>query len=87
MELVINFLKLDIQCKLYNKKKKNFFQENTSLWYEYVYTGCYALSFKVEEEYIFVGHNYFVTEYVKENVREPKLTCQYNIDSLKNISR
>ncbi|OXU31549.1 hypothetical protein TSAR_003524 [Trichomalopsis sarcophagae] len=53
-----------------------------TIWYEYIYTGCYSLAFEIKSKYIFVSNDYVITEYKKVDVTEPKLRCTYK-DSLK----
>lgn len=57
------------------------------MWFEYIYTGCFALGFKINEDYIFIGNEFLKTEYKKIEVQEPKLRCSYKSIFKENESR
>ncbi|XP_014216496.1 uncharacterized protein LOC106645214 [Copidosoma floridanum] len=60
-----------------NTLQSLFCEDTLHMWFHYIYTGCYALGFNVDNDYIFVGNEFFVTDYQKKEVAEPKVSCSY----------
>ena len=55
------------------------------LWYENVYSGCYALRFKVDyNKFVFRGHKLVTTDHQRSKIVEPKFHCKYTAAPDKN---
>ncbi|XP_012279039.1 uncharacterized protein LOC105698958 [Orussus abietinus] len=53
-------------------------QSNFTICYDHVFTGCYALRFKVNgDKFIIRGNKFLTTEYERTEVAEPKLQCYF----------
>lgn len=62
-------------------------KDNIKLWFQYIFTGCYALRFHVgRDKYIIKGHKFLSTTYRRMEITQPQFTCKYNIHSNPNQS-
>ncbi|KAL6440365.1 hypothetical protein ACFW04_003126 [Cataglyphis niger] len=52
---------------------------NIKLWFQYIFTGCYALRFHIgRQKYVIRGHKFINTTYQSTEVTEPQFICKYN---------
>ncbi|XP_019887928.1 uncharacterized protein LOC105281599 isoform X2 [Ooceraea biroi] len=57
-------------------------KDNIEQWYQYIFTGCYALRFHVgRQNYLIRGHTLLNTIYCPKQVMEPQFICKYNTHS------
>ncbi|XP_043285684.1 uncharacterized protein [Venturia canescens] len=57
----------------------NCLENQFSMWYRHVFTGCYALRFTVDGyNYAILGRQFILTNYNRKEVAEPKFRCHYD---------
>ncbi|KAG7201081.1 hypothetical protein KM043_017624 [Ampulex compressa] len=56
----------------------SLYQGDATLWFEYIFTGCYALQFRVEDGMLLVrGNSFLRTNYRFSKIMKPRFRCKY----------
>ncbi|XP_033212931.1 uncharacterized protein LOC117170327 isoform X2 [Belonocnema kinseyi] len=52
--------------------------QKLSIWYESVYSGCYALRFKIDDlKVVYKGHLFMTTDHQRAQINVPQFRCKY----------
>ncbi|XP_018369333.1 PREDICTED: uncharacterized protein LOC108765235 [Trachymyrmex cornetzi] len=64
------------------------YKDNIWLWFKYIFTGCYALRYRINNRKYITGHSIFLnTTYQRAEVQEPQVICKYkDIDTKQSDS-
>lgn len=63
-------------------------QDNIVLWYEYIFTGCYAIRFHVDEDKFLVrGNRFLKVDYENTQITPPTFHCTYDVISTVDQSK
>lgn len=61
-----------------NKTSTSLCEDNIGLWFHHIFTGCYALRFRIDRQNVIRDCNFFYTSYQRTEVTEPQFTCKYD---------
>ncbi|KYN00916.1 hypothetical protein ALC62_08142 [Cyphomyrmex costatus] len=63
----------------YNTKSTvvQLYEDNIWLWFRYIFTGCYALRYRIDNLYIIGQSSFLNTTYQPTEVQEPQVLCKY----------
>ncbi|XP_018352560.1 PREDICTED: uncharacterized protein LOC108754623 [Trachymyrmex septentrionalis] len=64
------------------------YKDNIGLWFRYIFTGCYALRYRINNRKYITGQSIFLnTTYQRTEVQEPQVICKYkDIDTRQSDS-
>ncbi|EGI59497.1 PREDICTED: uncharacterized protein LOC105151892 isoform X1 [Acromyrmex echinatior] len=60
------------------KSTVQLYKDNIWLWFRYIFTGCYALRYRINNQKYIIGQSIFLnTTYQRTEVQEPQVICKY----------